>query len=127
MQTLFESHPKIKNCLNTMRPAERNKVDFSEWEADDNGYVSCVDTQMPEYSFEDKLLWEDSGKNSDIATSGMLPLEVQDWMNEHMNSQWFYEVRINMDKKSPTHRMIVFTFHFEKVKDAMFFRLRWQK
>jgi hypothetical protein len=127
MQTLFESHPKLKNSLNTMPPAERNKVDFTDWEVDAEGFVSSVETVMPEYEFEDKLLWADSGKNSDVATSGMLPLEVQDWLNEHTNGRWFYDTRINMDKASATHRKILFTFHFEKVKDAMFFRLRWQK
>jgi hypothetical protein len=82
MQTLFESHPKLKNSLNTMPPAERNKVDFTDWEVDAEGFVSSVETVMPEYEFEDKLLWADSGKNSDVATSGMLPFEVQDWLNE---------------------------------------------
>jgi hypothetical protein len=79
MQTLFESHPKLKNSLNTMPPAERNKVDFTDWEVDAEGFVSSVETVMPEYEFEDKLLWADSGKNSDAVGSSRLVKRAYEW------------------------------------------------
>jgi hypothetical protein len=129
MQTLFESHPKLKNSLNTMTSAQRSKVDFSTWEVDSEGYIYCVETVVPEYEFEDKLLWGDSGKSHvDINESGLLPLEVQDWLNDNLTGKWFYDTRLNMDKKDKIYyRKIMFLFHFETEKDAALFRLTWQK
>lgn len=129
MQTLFESHPKLKNSLNTMTKDQRSKVDVSTWETDSEGYVFCVETVMPAYEFEDKLLWADSGKSYvDIEQSGMLPLDVQDWLNENLTGKWFYDTRLNMDKKDKIYyRKIMFLFHFETEKDAALFRLTWQK
>jgi hypothetical protein len=126
MHTLFESHPKIKNCMNTMTPKERRGVDYSIWESDSNGFIHCVETLIPEYSFEDKLLWEDAEANKDIDSSGMLPLEVQDWMAENTTGLWFYEIRFCTDKAHEMfYKQLVFTFHFEKANDAIHFKLRW--
>lgn len=129
MQTLFESHPKLKNSLNTMSREQRSKVDFDTWEVNAEGYINSVTTLMPEYEFEDKLLWADSERaNKDIAQSGMLPLEVQDWLNEHTTGLWFYATYMNMDKKDKMYfKNIMFVFNFEKEKDAAIFRLTWQK
>jgi|SRR5476651_76850 len=129
MQTLFESHPKLKHSINTMTAAQRKTIDYSIWELNENGYIYSVETIMPEYDFEDKLLWADSEKShTDIKNSGMLPLEVQDWLNENMTNNWFYDTRLNMDKKDKMYfRHIMFQFHFEKQKDAAIFKLRWQQ
>jgi hypothetical protein len=129
MQTLFESHPKLKNSLNTMTKSQRQKVDYSTWDINPDGFVHSVETVMPEYDFEDKLLWADSEKiKTDIENGGMLPLAVQDWLNDNVTGLWMYETRLNMDKKDKMYfRKIMFLFHFEKEKDAAVFRLTWQK
>jgi hypothetical protein len=126
MQILFDSHPKIKGCLNTMTPEQRRKIDFQTWEVNTDGYINCVDILIPDYEFEDKLLWADSGKNLSIDNSGMLPLSFQDWLDEHITGKWFYEVRKCTVKSDMFYRKMVFTFHFEKSSDAMFFKLTWE-
>jgi hypothetical protein len=126
MHILFESHPKIKGCMNTMTKKERSTVDFSKWELNSAGYVHSVETTMPDYSFEDKLLWEDSEKQNSIETSGMLPLEIQEWFDENVKGLWFYEVRFGTNKAERMfYKKMVFTFHFEKTEDAAIFKLKW--
>lgn len=126
MHILFESHPKIKGCMNTMTKQERRGVDFSTWEVNLKGYVNSVEVTMPEYTFEDKLLWDDAEASKDIATSGMLPLEVQDWINENLAGQWFYECRMGTDKVDAMfYKKMAFMFHFETFADAAIFKLRW--
>jgi hypothetical protein len=109
-----------------MTPMERRGVDFSSWEADDEGFIVNVDKTMPPYSFEDKLLWEDSEKGTNIELSGMLPLDVQEWFDTHSTGLWFYEARFETNKANKMYyKKMIFTFHFEKLMDALVFKLAW--
>lgn len=112
-----------------MTATQRQKIDFGTWDVNPDGYIHSVETVMPEYDFEDKLLWSDSEKShTEIENGGMLPLEVQDWLNNNITGYWFYETHLNMDKRDKMYyRHIMFLFHFEKEKDAAIFRLTWQK
>lgn len=126
MHILFESHPKMVGCLNTMSQKERRKVDYSVWETNSEGFVNSVEIFCPEYSFEDRLLWDDAESNKDIEMSGMLPLEVQDWLNYNTTGLWFYDALVGTDKDDKIYyKRMFYTFHFEKGIDAAHFKLRW--
>lgn len=126
MHILFESHPKIIGCLNTMSQKDRRSVDFSVWETDAEGYVHSVEIFCPEYSFEDRLLWDDAESNKGIEMSGMLPLDLQDWFDTNITGLWFYDARVGTDKEDRNfYKRMCFTFHFEKGIDAAHFKLRW--
>ena len=113
-------------CLNTMSQKERRKVDYSVWETNPEGFVNSVEIFCPEYSFEDRLLWDDAESNKDIEMSGMLPMDLQDWLNYNVTGLWFYDALIGTDKELKNYyKRMFYTFYFEKGIDAAHFKLRW--
>lgn len=126
-----KTHPPIKGCLNTTHQDQPMKINFDNWETDEDGFIYAVDATFlltdEDHQFVDEQT-QLAYRNGVVPHSAraFLPVRIQKWFNDNVSGEWCYDSKASMRTLLIMQRNEVkYRFYFQLASDAVSFKLSW--